>query len=1589
MNKIIRVCLVICAISLLGFLSACDKSSEVQVRSISINEETLMESYELGAFDLASVELNVRYSDGHMETIDLDASMIEQNDRTKLSTTGTHEITVNYQERTVTFVIEIFEVGLDTTLLLVYQLGVESGSIDMTYEEWLDSIRGEDGKDGKNVLFQVADGYIQWKYEGETTWQNLLEVSKLIGPTGEDGTDGNDGEDGVSIIDASLNEDGELVFELSDGMSINVGNVMGSDGLDGLQGEDGIDGIDGLNGVDGVGIESIVISTSGELVVTLTDETIINLGNVMGSDGEDGISIIDATINEDGELVFERSDGTSINVGNVMGSDGLDGLQGEDGINGIDGLNGVDGVGIESIVISTSGELVVTLTDETVINLGNVVGSDGEDGISIIDASLNEDGELVFERSDGMSINVGNVMGSDGLDGVQGEDGINGIDGLNGVDGVGLESITINTLGELVITLTDETVLNLGNVMGSDGTTPHIGSNGNWFIGDVDTGIRAQGEDGQSAYEIYLEQNPDYQGSEEAWVIDLINGTLPIDGTYTITFEPNGGDAVEPLESIDHGSLVDLPIPIREGYDFMGWFRGESMNDMPVFNHSVIKSDLTLYARWELKSYLVTFMSDDALVSNKYFKHGESIVLPTPENKEGYAFNGWDMDVEIVKEPLVLNALWEPLIVETEFHSTHVPVNEVYQLPLQIRAVNSEGNTVNAFVKWEQDEFVSAVEGHFIIEGQIDFYDQPYQYSIHVSNPTDDNNIISGYVIGLVKEDVSIVVSNNTNIWTTRTDDTGYFEFKDLLDDSYVVKIDETGYTAGYPVQVNFIDEIETNIASLGMTDNNIYDDIRHISFHMEEITADGYYYEWFFSGDAFGYETAVKPVDPRNIKILDENYVADDSQASLRLQSQFDQYLVNTDLEWNNQYASRILEIFNRIPFTWNSEAKRKTLWMLTNDHLADDIKITYGDEVNEVLISTHVFTNATKRLVELDGLKGIYYSNRLYHAVVKFVTSEGENIEAVDHILTVRFGVTIRNIDYESLTVLGESAEAYQQFKPNELLQILAMFEEMPSGFHSVEGLEYLVRRKDGAVHPIYPDAPAVAWVTAGYIEFMESAFTTFSSDYLHRLIVHEKAHFMWEHLFSEELKENWIELGGWYETDETSSGWATTKTTEFVSSYAHAINPDEDMAESISFYLVNPDQLRARAPGKYEFIDLYIMKSTRYLSVIREDLTFEVYNLWPDYDYPGKIIRTKVNVEGLPEEDKTITVEIELNNQHDSSDGASSALMRIYSVENENIFFDLYLYPIDEMGHVLRGDITISKFIKSGYYTTDQMTVTDLAGNQRFEGQGSIGFKAYINNPLEDLTPPILVEDSFSVDIMELEMDDHQVFQVDVSFEIIEENILLLNTAHLYISATDGLSYSYQSWGWYDEEENRTYIRFFFTEFHPNAFYEFGTLSIKDLGGNTLMTQLHLVEGFNEKHRFYLDTNTPDSNPPEVDTNRITVQAQPTHPEAPNGETLVTINFYARDDLSGLGEVYYELRNPLGQDFGEYHYHTNFHTMFFEGGDPTVWTMYTINVLLPEGSVPGIWGLLELAVSDKASNIYVYNFAEIVTFEVIPED
>ena len=55
---------------------------------------------------------------------------------------------------------------------------------------------------------------------------------------------------------------------------------------------------------------------------------------------------------------------------------------------------------------------------------------------------------------------------------------------------------------------------------------------------------------------------------------------------------------------------------------------------------------------------------------------------------------------------------------------------------------------------------------------------------------------------------------------------------------------------------------------------------------------------------------------------------------------------------------------------------------------------------------------------------------------------------------------------------------------------------------------------------------------------------------------------------------------------------------------------------------------------------------------------------------------------------------------------------------------------------------GSIKISKYSYQNYWFTDQITLYDSVGNERYVNGSDVGFKVYFDNPLSDTVVPTLV-------------------------------------------------------------------------------------------------------------------------------------------------------------------------------------------------------------------------------------------------------
>jgi hypothetical protein len=857
----------------------------------------------------------------------------------------------------------------------------------------------------------------------------------------------------------------------------------------------------------------------------------------------------------------------------------------------------------------------------------------------------------------------------------------------------------------------------------------------------------------------------------------------------------------------------------------------------------------------------------------------------------------------------------------------------------------------------------------------------------------ENQTAVTTVAVSDVDEDEPTLTLGGTDADSFNLSDENVLTFKEAPDyetkDSYSITLTLTDgtETVTKDITINILDVDELSTAN-------------DCNYVVNDASTGEFRYCWEEAQSTSGSEYSANVVEPLTITFADESIEILAISYAEKLYVEYGIVLESSEGDWTNNQAYAIYQTLKKIPQNVRNEANDRRVfskWALTDLQIQDDISFDKDATNIEVTIESSVFENANPRIATVDGKKGIYFSNKLHNALVRYVTNGGNDTSAVNKILVERYGVTTSIDDYVALT--GEQATRFQDFQAEELVAIISMFEEMPSGYHKIEGLDYLVRRINGADNPYYPEAPAIAWDGSGYIEFMEKAFNTVSIDYLHRLILHEKAHFLWAKIFDDELKNNWIELGGWYECTEKESGWCTTKQTEFVSAYAHLKNPNEDMAESLSYFIVNPDALKSRSLAKYEFVRDRIMQGNIYISQIQENLTFKVYNLYPDYVFPGKVKKLFVSVDGAPTEDKTVTVEIQLHALDKILEGAAWARMRIFSTADT--YFDLYLYPQNgqNLDTTLRGTYTLSKYAKSGFWQTSQLVLSDEVGNLRMEGANDFGWRMFVNNPSEDLDKPLYIANSMTLTKSLTTIENQEVDVITALWDIDEafprENQGCYGALNDENPSTYSLQkYSPQTYSG-NYEAGKCFLEYIMPSYMPSGTYRLNYIKMIDEAGNESRNYFASPSGVDTGDNFagdqldelakevVLETSNPDITAPELDLNNISINATPTNPDNPNGETIVKFTFRVKDDISGYKLGYYTFRDPQGLTSGYYHYPER-RSEIFPTDEDLDWYEYTSTVILPAGSAPGTWGVVELTLRDRALNFKTYNFTEIISFQ-----
>ena len=167
---------------------------------------------------------------------------------------------------------------------------------------------------------------------------------------------------------------------------------------------------------------------------------------------------------------------------------------------------------------------------------------------------------------------------------------------------------------------------------------------------------------------------------------------------YTVSYR-DWNNKVIGSEKVLHGrdaSPPSLSTDFRKGYDFIGW----------EGNPEYIDSGRVLNAQYNIHIYPIYFEDyDGTILKTEYVEYGGSASPPADPSREGYAFVGWDGDVDFVEEPYqVFRAQYLP-IYDVTFEDHDGTVLETVEVIEGNDAEPSQEpqRTGYTFVGWDPD----------------------------------------------------------------------------------------------------------------------------------------------------------------------------------------------------------------------------------------------------------------------------------------------------------------------------------------------------------------------------------------------------------------------------------------------------------------------------------------------------------------------------------------------------------------------------------------------------------------------------------------------------------------------------------------------------------------------------------------------------------------------------------------------------------------------------------------------------------------------------------------------------------------------
>ena len=142
--------------------------------------------------------------------------------------------------------------------------------------------------------------------------------------------------------------------------------------------------------------------------------------------------------------------------------------------------------------------------------------------------------------------------------------------------------------------------------------------------------------------------NPSYSGSPITTIASGTTGNITLYAKwayikYSISFNSNGGSLVDAINQDYNTTIAEPNPPTKAGYRFAGWYSDVDLTNAYTFS-TMPASNITLYAKWELTNYSITYEDIFDLTNpnpQNYNIETATITLQNLDNMTGFDFAGW------------------------------------------------------------------------------------------------------------------------------------------------------------------------------------------------------------------------------------------------------------------------------------------------------------------------------------------------------------------------------------------------------------------------------------------------------------------------------------------------------------------------------------------------------------------------------------------------------------------------------------------------------------------------------------------------------------------------------------------------------------------------------------------------------------------------------------------------------------------------------------------------------------------------------------------------------------------------------------